>query len=118
MYIDSKYLFKKGFIASRFFCKRHNQFRVLFEKEGYDGMLIVAPVMQVVPNDGLESMSVEEQVEEFSSMEILLDHNIGDFNICLNSIENHITTFRYKKQLDLFIDLTENLDDFEILNLL
>lgn len=105
--IDSNYLLKKGFEVSRYWGERDQQFRLVFKKEGYDGILMIFPVMQVVPNDGNWWMSPEEQVEEFSAIEDLLDHNIGDWNICLNGIENHISTFRYKKQLEDFINLTQ-----------
>ena len=75
--------------------KKWQQFSIYYKIEGYDCDILVRPSTQVVPNnwnaygEDIHEMPPEIQVDEFSDVK-MLDHHIGDFQIFVNSFENHI----------------------------
>ncbi len=84
----SDFLISKGFSkAVRFFDYRWKQFRVYYKIEGYDCDILLSPSPQYI-----DDMSPEEQVDEFSDIEILENHHYGDWQVYVNSFDNHLTT--------------------------
>lgn len=103
--LSNAFLLSCGFLRSRYWCNWSEQFRIAYTIDGYDCKIIVSPVPQVVPNDveiygkGHNFMPPKMQVDEFSDIEMLSEHHVGDFHIYVNSDKNHLTTFEYQKQL-------------------
>jgi hypothetical protein len=103
--LSNAFLLSCGFLRSRDWSDRLEQFRVSYTIEGYDCKIIVSPSPQVVPNDfeiygkGHNLMPPEMQVDEFSDIEMLSEHHYGDFQIFVNSEKNHLATFEYQQQL-------------------
>lgn len=108
--ISHEFLLEHGFEnPSRYWCKHQEQFRLCYKIEGYDCDVLVSPMPQVVPNeynefgDGVHFMPPEVQVDEFSSISTLQGHHTGDFQVFINSFENHCATFEYEQQLLIFM---------------
>ena len=103
--LSNAFLLSCGFSRSRYWCNWSEQFRVAYTIDGYDCKIIVSPVPQVVPNDveiygkGHNFMPPEMQVDEFSDIEMLSEHHVGDFHIYVDSSEHHLATFEYQQQL-------------------
>lgn len=100
------FLISKGFSkAVRWFDKRWEQYRVYYKIEGYDCDILLSPCPQVVPNnwnaygDGIHFMPPEIQVDEFSDIEMLEKHHIGDWHVYVNKVENHLTTLNECSEL-------------------
>jgi hypothetical protein len=97
-----KYGFSKPI---RYWNEKWQQFSIYYKIEGYDCDILVRPSTQVVPNNldafgkGVHEMPPEIQVDEFSDIEMLEDHHTGDFQIFVNSFENHVATFNYQCQM-------------------
>jgi len=109
----SKHFFRRyGFSKPiRYWNERDQQFSIYYKIEGYDCYILVRPSPQVVPQgwnvygEGYCEMPPEMQVDEFSDVKMLEDHHIGDFQIFVNSLENHIATFNYEHQMLDFMSI-------------
>jgi hypothetical protein len=105
-----KYGFSKPI---RFWDERSQQFSVYYKIEGHDCDILVSPIPQVVPHDwddyGEEiiEMPPEIQVDEFSDIEMLENHHYGEFQVFINSFENHIATFNYEYQMLDFMSICD-----------
>jgi len=89
------FLISKGFSkAVRWFDYTWKQFRVYYKIDGYDCDILFSPAPQVVGN-----MTPEEQVDEFSNVEILENHHYGDWHVYVNSVDNHLTTLNECSEL-------------------
>ena len=89
------FLISKGFSkAVRWFDDRLKQFRVYYKINGYDCDILLSPAPQVVGY-----MTPEEQVDEFSDVEILENHHYGDWKVYVNSFDNHLTTLNECSEL-------------------
>ena len=89
------FLLSVGFSnPTRWFDKRWQQFRIIYKIEGYDCDILISPSPQTVGE-----MTPEQQVDDFSEINKLESHHIGDWQIFVNSTENHVATFNYKNQL-------------------
>ncbi|MFA7446795.1 MAG: hypothetical protein WCY89_12690 [Flavobacteriaceae bacterium] len=103
-----KYGFSKPI---RYWNEKWQQFSIYYKIEGYDCDILVRPSTQVVPNnwnaygEGIHEMPPEIQVDEFSDVKMLEDHHTGDFQIFVNSFENHIATFNYEFQMLDFMSI-------------
>ena len=103
---------KHGFSKPiRYWNEKWQQFSIYYKIEGYDCDILVRPSTQVVPNgynaygDGVHEMPPEIQVDDFSDIEMLENHHTGDFQIFVNSFENHIATFNYEFQMLDFMSI-------------
>jgi len=103
-----KYRFSKPI---RYWNQKWQQFSIYYKIEGYDCDILVRPSTQVVPNNwdaygkGVHVMPPEIQVDEFSDIEMLEDHHTGDFQVFVNSFENHVATFNYQCQMLDFMSI-------------
>lgn len=103
-----KYGFSKPI---RYWNEKWQQFSIYYKIEGYDCNILVRPSTQVVPNnwnaygEGIHEMPPEIQVDDFSDVKMLEDHHTGDFQIFINSFENHIATFNYEFQMLDFMSI-------------
>jgi len=89
------FLISKGFsTATRWFDYRCEQFRVYYKIEGFDCDILLSPAPQTVGG-----MTPEQQVDEFSDVEILENHHFGNWDVYVNSIDNHLTTLNYCSEL-------------------
>jgi hypothetical protein len=95
----------------RYWNKKWEQFSIYYKIEGYDCDILVRPSTQVVPNgynafgEGVHTMPPETQVDEFSDIEMLENHHVGDFGIFVNSFDNHVATFNYEHQMIQFFEI-------------
>ena len=95
----------------RYWNEKWQQFSIYYKIEGYDCDILVRPSTQVVPNnwnaygEGIHEMPPEIQVDEFSDVKMLEYHHTGDFQIFVNSFENHIATFNYECQMLDFMSI-------------
>jgi hypothetical protein len=110
--LSASFFRKYGFSKPvRFWDKRLNQFSIYYKIEGYDCDILIKPSPQVVPNnwnaygEGVHKMPAEIQVDEFSDIDMLENHHIGNFGVYVNSLENHVATFYYEYQLLNFMSL-------------
>jgi len=89
------FLISKGFSkATRWFDNRWKQFRVYYKIEGYDCDILLSPAPQVVGD-----MTPEQQVDEFSDVDLLENHHYGDWHVYINSFDNHLTTLNECSEL-------------------
>jgi len=89
------FLISKGFSkAERWFDNRWKQFRVYYKIDGYDCEILISPAPQVVGD-----MTPEQQVDDFSEISILENHHYGDWQVYVNSTENHLTTLTEQSEL-------------------
>ncbi|KXX72758.1 hypothetical protein [Flammeovirga sp. SJP92] len=89
------FLLSKGFsTAKRWFDKKWEQFRVYYKIEGYDCDILLSPTPQSIGD-----MTQEEQVDEFSEIQILEKHHYGDWHVYINTIDNHLTTLNEQREL-------------------
>jgi len=90
-FIDSKFFKKYGFNKPvRFWCNVHSVFKIYYKIEGYDSDILVVPVPQIINPAELERLSTIESLEY---------HHVNDFQIYINSMDNHITTFNYESEI-------------------
>jgi hypothetical protein len=100
--IDFDFLKDMGFKCERKWDNSINQFRLSYTIEGYDCTVIVSPLPQIAMS-GYNLMSPKVQVENLSSMEDLKVHNIGDYQVYINTMNNHLTTLNSQNEmLELF----------------
>lgn len=94
--LSAAFFYKYGFSKpSRCWVEERGQFSVYYTIEGYDCKIIVRISPQMLPYE----MSGEKQMEEFSDIKILEEHHYGDFQVFVNSFENHLTTLNYENEL-------------------
>jgi hypothetical protein len=91
--ITSDFLIKTGFEIDRIWSDHAKQFRITFKIEGYDCDILISPVPQAIPEP------IQRQVDDFSDINFLKHYHINDWGIFVNSMDNHLTTFRYEKEL-------------------
>lgn len=94
-HICADFLISKGFSkATRWFDYRWKRFRVYYKIEGYDCDILLSPAPQVVGD-----MTPEQQVDNFSDVDLLENHHYGDWHVYVNSIDNHLTTLNARSEL-------------------
>ena len=80
--------------ATRWFDSRWKQFRVYYKIEGYDCDILLSPAPQVVGD-----MTPEQQVDDFSGIELLENNHYGNWQVYVNSFDNHLTTLNECSEL-------------------
>lgn len=94
-FLCADFLISKGFSkAVRWFDDRRGQFRVYYKIEGYDCDILLSPAPQVVVD-----IKPEQQVDDFSDIELLENHHYGDWQVYVNTTENHLTTLNEQSEL-------------------
>ena len=78
----------------RYFDYRCEQFRIYYKIEGYDCDILISPSPQVVGE-----ISPATQVDEFSDIEFLKMHHIGDWSIFINTTHNHLASVHTEDEL-------------------
>lgn len=110
--LSASFFKKYGFSKPiRYWDEKLQQFAIYYKIEGYDCDILVRPLPQVVPNGvdlygkGLNWMPPEKQVDEFSDVEMLENHHVGDFQVFVNSFKNHVATFSHECQMLDFMSI-------------
>jgi len=78
----------------RYFDYIWKQFRIYYKIEGYDCDILISPSPQVVGE-----ISPSKQVDEFSDVEFLKMHHIGDWSIFVNTTQNHLACVHTEDEL-------------------
>jgi hypothetical protein len=93
--LTSQYLLDMNFLPSRRWDEKLNQFRLVYEIEGYDCDILISPH----PNT-IEELTPENQIEmDLASIPFLESHHTGDWNVYAGSLNTHIATFHYWEEV-------------------
>jgi hypothetical protein len=102
-----KYGFKKPVIQ---FVDRASELRVIYEIKGYDCQILISPVPQVWMehvNDLMCTVISFKAGEGNNSIDqdFLEDHHIGNYQVSVNNLDNHVATFDYEDELFSFMKI-------------
>jgi hypothetical protein len=97
--ITSDFLIKMGFEIGRIWSEHDQQFRITFKIKGFDCDILISPIPQTIPEP------IQRQVDDFSAINFLKNYHINDWGIFVNSMDNHLASFRYEKELIDFMKI-------------
>lgn len=88
----------------RYWNDKDNQFSIYYKIDGFDCDILVSPMMQVVGN-GIDTVPIKMQIDDFSDMDFLKNHNVGNYKVYINSFQNPVACFQYEFEMLNFMSI-------------